>query len=348
MLSTFSEVLHVITNEPYDLVLDRYPSAQEWLQILSNLGRSPATLEAYGRGLAHYLRHCEASGLLPESASFEQVTLYIRKLLPGQENAVANSTLHQRLTAIRLWYDHLIYQGNCEQNPVPRGQYARRFPTPVHSGFGRGLVPRLVKLPVIPTDDQWQCFLSIAANSSIRDRLMLLLAYCGALRRAELVALKIEDLDVAHRLISIRAETTKGQRSRVVCYSPAIVPILMAHLQALRHAGWLSGQLFRSASDRNCGSPLTRWTWSKIVEAWARDANIPCISTHTFRHLRLTHLARAGWKLHELTTYAGHRDPKTTLIYLHLSGADLTAKMAQSIDSLDARMLGALFRSGPS
>ncbi|MFU7231104.1 site-specific integrase, partial [Pseudomonas aeruginosa] len=50
-------------------------------------------------------------------------------------------------------------------------------------------------------------------------------------------------------------------------------------------------------------------------------------------------------KLHELTTYAGHRDPKTTLIYLHLSGADLTAKMAHSVGSLDARMFCELFGS---
>nr|WP_237151090.1 site-specific integrase [Pseudomonas sp. ADAK13] len=60
----------------------------------------------------------------------------------------------------------------------------------------------------------------------MRDRLILSLAYCGALRRAELVALRVEDLDVAHRLISVRAETTKGRLSRVVCYTPAIAPRL--------------------------------------------------------------------------------------------------------------------------
>ncbi|MHC8332824.1 hypothetical protein [Pseudomonas sp. LB3P25] len=137
----------------YERALNRYPSVQEWLQLLGNLGRAPATLDAYGRGLAHYLCHCEASGFEPESASFEQVTLYIRRLLPGHDQAVANSTLHQRLTAIRLWYDHLVFQGVCDQNPVPRGQHARLFQVPAHSEFVRGLVPRLIKLPDIPTDE---------------------------------------------------------------------------------------------------------------------------------------------------------------------------------------------------
>ncbi len=284
----------------------------------------------------------------PESATFEQVTLYIRKLLPGEKKAVENSTLHQRLTAIRLWYDHLVFQGLCKQNPVPRGQHGRLLQAPGHAGFIRGLVPRLIKLPDILNDEQWRHFLSIAARSSIRDRLMLSLAYFGALRRAELVALRIEDLDVAHRLISVRAETTKSKRSRVVCYSPEIAPVLIEHLHVLRRAGWSRGSLFRSESDRNRGSSLSRWTWSKTVKGWATEANLPRLSTHSFRHLRLTHLARAGWKLHELTTYAGHRDPKTTLVYLHLSGADLTAKMAHSVGSLDARMFCELFGAGAS
>lgn len=102
----------------YELVLHRYPTAQEWLGLLGNLGRAPATLDAYGRGLTHYLGHCEASGLAAGAVTFEQVTLYIRRLLPVQENAVANSTLHQCLTVIRLWYDYLDFQGVCEQNPV--------------------------------------------------------------------------------------------------------------------------------------------------------------------------------------------------------------------------------------
>ena len=70
---------------------------------------------------------------------------------------------------------------------------------------------------------------------------------------------------------------------------------------------------------------------------------MPDISTHTFRHLRLTHLARAGWKLHELATYAGHRDLATTQIYIHLSGRDLAARMAGAIETADLRMAKLIF-----
>jgi integrase len=34
---------------------------------------------------------------------------------------------------------------------------------------------------------------------------------------------------------------------------------------------------------------------------------MPQFSTHTLRHLCLTDLARAGWELHAIATFAGHR-----------------------------------------
>jgi integrase len=40
-------------------------------------------------------------------------------------------------------------------------------------------------------------------------------------------------------------------------------------------------------------------------------------TTHTLRHLCLTHLARAGWSLQDLAIFAGHRNLQTTLLYVH-------------------------------
>ena len=79
------------------------------------------------------------------------------------------------------------------------------------------------------------------------------------------------------------------------------------------------------------------------MERWATTAGVSGFSTHSLRHLRLTHLARSGWKLHELSTYAGHRDPKTTVVYLHLSGSDLSARMAGSVAHIDTRIGSQLF-----
>jgi integrase len=164
---------------------------------------------------ARDLYACEQADVEAQAATFEQVTRYVGSLLPGQPRAIANATLQQRLSAIRLWYDHLVLLEQRSHNPVPRAQY--RSGDSGSTGYKRGLVPRLVKLPPVPADADWQRFLLTTQAGSLRDRLMPALAYYGALRRAELVALRIEDLDVAQRLIQLRVETTKSRRARVVC-----------------------------------------------------------------------------------------------------------------------------------
>lgn len=310
---------------------------EQWLGLLMDLGRADATIKAYRGALVHYLRYCEAKSLSPPDARFDDFSGYIRPQLPGMACPVASATLQLRISAVRLWYEFLSYRGHCETSPVPRAM----LPGPAFSR--RGLVPRMTKLPRIPDDQAWFALLKQAAAGSLRDRLMLALAYYGALRRAEVTALRIDDIDPGHRLIRIRAETAKNHRERVVCYSPAVTPVLAAHLQQLRQQGFSGGALFRSVSDRNHGMPLSIWSWSKTVKNWAVQAELPDFSTHTFRHLRLTHLARAGWKLHELAAYAGHRDPRTTQMYLHLSGADLAARMAGAIAITDQKVSMLIF-----
>jgi hypothetical protein len=57
----------------------------------------------------------------------------------------------------------------------------------------------MVKLPWIPSELQWQQILRSFASESIRNRLMLALAYDSALRREELCSLRTDDLDPAFR-----------------------------------------------------------------------------------------------------------------------------------------------------
>jgi len=299
--------------------------------------------------LNQYLDFCQACSVTAAAATLEHVSLFVRHLrgedahsLPVRP-AVSNATLQQRITAVRLWYDHLVYQGLRERNPVPRGQLrstsSRQHD---HSGFRHGLVRRQTLLPRIPTDPDWTRVLAEVAREGLRNRLMFALAYYGALRREELIGLRVSDLDVARRLVTIRAETSKGSRSRVVCYADALTPTLAAYLNSRRTLDMRPGPMFLSESDRNLRQPLTKWTWSKTIERLARQAGVAGFSTHTLRHLRLTHLARSGWRLHDIATYAGHRSVQTTSLYVHLSGEDLLARMAQSVDHLDAK-LGAAF-----
>jgi integrase len=166
---------------------------------------------------------------------------------------------------------------------------------------------------------------------------MLAFAYDAALRREELCALRTDDLDPAHRTLRIRAETTKTRRERIVPYSASTGALLQQYLTRRRELTTARGPLFLSESRRNRGQAISLWTWSKVVQRLAQQADVPRFSTHPLRHLCLTDLARGGWELHLLASFAGHRSTSSTLQYIHLSGRDLSAKLSAGLADLHAR-----------
>jgi site-specific recombinase XerD len=336
-------------------VLARHEEAAEWLRIWVDLGRAPRTIDAYARGLVEYLEICDREGVDPVGANRAHVAVFVRELSsrPSHRGAnvvsidsgagLANATIQQRLVPVRLFYDFLIEEGLRKSNPVGRGRYTpgRQF-----RGHERPLVPRMVKLPWIPTDQQWLEVLAVFRHEPIRNRVMLALAYDAALRREELCSLRSDDVDPAHRTLRVRAETTKTRRERIVPYSAATGVLLSDYLQHRATFSRARGPLFLSESRRNHTEPLTLWTWSKVVRRVALAAEVPRFSTHTTRHLCLTDLARMGWELHEIATFAGHRSTESTLRYIHLSGRDLAAKLNSSMAEVHAWRVKTLTEAG--
>ena len=249
---------------------------------------------------------------------------------------LSSATLQQRLTVVRLFYDFLMEEQQCERNPVGRGRY-----TPGKAFGGDttpGLIPRERRLPWIPNESEWQRLIEAVACKSIRTRLMFALGYDGALRREELCLLSSFDVDPARQLLKIRAETTKNRLERVLPYTATTGSLYRAYLDERRKLSRDRGPLFLSASPRNRTKPISICTWSKVVKKLADEAAIREFRTHTLRHLRLTDLARAGWDIHEIATYAGHRSIQTTLRYIHLSGRELARKITYLAD-LEQRRL---------
>lgn len=61
-------------------VLGRHEQAAVWLQIWTDLGRAPGTIDAYARGLAEYLLMCEREDHDPVTANRAHVAVFVRDL----------------------------------------------------------------------------------------------------------------------------------------------------------------------------------------------------------------------------------------------------------------------------
>ena len=326
---------------------DRYPRvsenahAREWLKFQATRGLAANTIEAYGRDLDCYLGFLDTRNVPFDSVIRPTIGAYIqsiaelpvpRVLKKGAEAraTLANATLQQHLTVVRLFHDFLVEERVCTRNPLrpPIG--------------GRGLIQRHHRLPWIPSEEQWQTILQASKKEQLRNRLILAMSYDAALRREEICSLEVSDVDPAHRLLRIRLEVTKNRRGRIVPYSPATSELFSQYLRIRRELSRERGPLFLSESCRNYGKPITIWTWSKTIARIAERCSLPRFTPHTLRHLCLTDLARANWDIHEIATFAGHRSVQTTTLYIHLSGRDLANRLARGMAEIHARRVAAM------
>lgn len=265
--------------EFYPLVA-QHELARTWLTMQRNLQLAPATIDAYGRNLNDYLAFCSKHSLLPETLTREALALYVQDLASrpnprgtkmvsiGSGCGLSRATMQQRITVIRLYHDYLIEKQIRLDNPVGRGSYVAGKGVSTNR---RGLLPSQHKLPWIPSDEEWQEVLRALREERLRNQVMLLLAYDGALRREEVVTLELADFDVAYRQIRVRAEHAKNGAERVVGYSvPPKAPLAQSRLWpavSLR----ISAQLCRSPFARhvvqNRGGASTACWCSTVYDA---------------------------------------------------------------------------------
>lgn len=156
--------------------------------------------------------------------------------------------------------------------------------------------------------------------SGIRDRAILELLYSTGMRRMELVALEIDDVDLEERTAIIRCG--KGGRDRKVPIGRQAAHWVGRYLVEAREAlsAGPSGALFLT----DYGEPFRKNRLGDLVRKHLVDSGVrgggAC---HLFRHACATHMLECGADVRYIQAMLGHADLATTQIYTHVSIARL-------------------------
>jgi site-specific recombinase XerD len=263
------------------------PLRQRFLDDLRLRNYSPRTAEAYLAAVVKLTRHF---GRPPDQLSPEQVREFQLHLVSRR---VSFSLLNQVTAGLRFFF------------AVTLGR-----PDVVHQiAYGR----RPKKLPTILAPDEVTRLFDAAPND--RDRTLLRTDYALGLRLSELVALRLEDIDAARGLVTVRQG--KGAKDRLVPLSPRLLEELRGYWRRYRPRPWLF------AGGRP-GEHLSAGNVQRVVRRVAQRAGLgKPVSLHTLRHSYATHLLEAGCDLLTIQRLLGHKDLKTTSRYLHVSAAHL-------------------------
>jgi integrase len=140
------------------------------------------------------------------------------------------------------------------------------------------------------------------------------IARCG-LRRSEIVALNIGDIDLDSGAVVVRSG--KGGKSRVAYLPKAGIPYLAWWFELRNRARVETEAVFLrlSKSDRILGDRLTDQAVLYILGERGKAAGLESFTPHDFRRTFVSDLLDAGNDIVTVQKLAGHSNPTTTAKY---------------------------------
>ena len=173
----------------------------------------------------------------------------------------------------------------------------------------------LPKYLTIDEVDKLLAMPDITTANGCRDKAMLELMYASGMRVSELVALRLEQIDLTMGYIR---PIGKGNKERLVPIGKQAIDAVEYYITNYRRKidrYWQTDVIFLNKN----GKGLTRQGFWKILKKYGRLAGIKSeLTPHVLRHSFATHLLQNGADLRAIQEMLGHVDIATTQIYTHL------------------------------
>lgn len=269
--------------------------------LRSKHGRSGSerTVETYGRVLRQFFG---AVNVPPDQVRTAHVALFVVSLtMTGAEPA--RSTRALRLACLSSFYRYLVNVAEL----VPRNPCLAV--DPVHQADPR---PRML------SPDQAKRLLGaipLEKRSGIRDRAIIVLGLLTGRRRAEMLGLRVRDLDRGGELVTY-VYTGKGSRVRRRVLPPAAWRAIQDWLLLRQSEG-------DTLSPNDLLFPVTPQTFVRNLHGYLRRAGLEEYGAHLLRHSAARLQRLAGQRLEEVQKFLDHQSIATTSRYVEaMEGQD--------------------------
>lgn len=293
----------------------------------SRRGLSRNTKQCYGAWAARY---AVFAGDADRVMRVETATAFLTSVVEDEDCAF--STQKQALNALAFFFKQVC----GVEEPV----------------FGVRLRKTEARIPVVLSEEETRKVFSKLDEGKGCHGLAARLQYGAGLRLSELVRMRIKDVDLGRRTVTVRCG--KGNKDRVTVLPKSLCEELAQQVERARDlwrkdregglAGvWIPGALgwkFRRAAesfdwfwlfparqvsvDPEDGTRRRHHVLGKVYNrAIVRAADAAgidkLVTSHALRHSFATHLLESGTDLRRIQELMGHEDITTTEIYLHVA-----------------------------
>lgn len=246
---------------------------------------------------------------------------------------LADASIGRYFSALNSFFDFLTYVDMVEANPVPgfRKRYLRNLRSTYRSQ-GPGEVRQLIDVETMGK------LINLALKP--RDKaIMAVLAKTG-IRRSEIVALDVSDIDWSNLTIHLK-DTPKRKGNRTVFIDDEGARILR---------DWIDARAHHEKKDHEpalflnqMGTRLARTGVANVVRKYATklgihdpDSDDPTerFTPHCFRHWFTTWMRRAGLDREHLAELRGDVRTQTVDYYIHIDKEDLRREYLRCVPRL--------------
>jgi integrase/recombinase XerC len=217
------------------------------------------------------------------------------------ENNYSSVSVHRKISCLRVFYRFLRKEGIIKGDPLEKVV----------------LPKRKKKLPVFVEEE---AIASLLDNYSfgdgfagIRNRTIIELLYVTGIRRAELIGLRDNDVDLVDGSLKV---TGKRNKQRIIPLVRPFIARLEEYIEARDRSAEtkLNGWFF--ITDK--GNKLyDKYVYNTVKSYLAMVTTIEKKSPHILRHTFATHMLNRGADLNSIKELLGHANLSATQIYTH-------------------------------
>ncbi|MBK8848439.1 MAG: tyrosine-type recombinase/integrase [Bacteroidetes bacterium] len=260
---------------------------------------SSHTITAYHNDIEQFYIYLQAQF---ETTSIADVNYhYIRSWIVSlMDNEISARTINRKITTLRTYYKYLIKQGELSENPMKKIQ-----------------APKMAKkLPVFIEKSKMQLLLDEPKEEGEgiydqRDQIIMELFYNCGIRLAELVGLKLGDVNLNKQQLKVLGKRNKER----------VVPVTAGFCaKASEYFDWRSQQPIETSEffiAKN-GLPINRkYVYRLVKRKLAPHSTREKKSPHVLRHTFATHMLDNGADINAIKEILGHASLAATQVYTH-------------------------------
>lgn len=261
---------------------------------------SNSTVLSYQRDLKKLFLYLDEKGIHKvDEITSTNLNSYVLQM---EKQGFSTSSVSRSVASMRAFFHYLFKIRKTENDPSEK----------VRSPHVDKKIPEILTMEeAILLLEQPDC----STDKGIRDKAMLELLYATGMRVSELLALKMDDINLPMNYLICRERS----KERVIPFGEEAEHALKAYLQKSR-GQFLHGQESDYVFTNCSGDAMSRQGFWKIIKSYVQKAGIKKdITPHTLRHSFGAHLVQNGADLRAVQEMMGHADISTTQLYMDMN-----------------------------